>query len=244
MTEHDLNLSRRGFVKGGAGLSFSFAVGGFLSAKPTEVLASTGNAQTIGGWVTISPTGAILIQAPASEMGQGVMTGIPMVIAEELDADWSKVSAQMTPPADPKTFGNPKLGGILHTVASKTTEGYWDKARIAGAQARRVLMQAAADKWGVPVAEVTTEPSMVVHAASGRKLSYGEIAGFAKLPAQLPAITEADLKVLVDALEEESAEDHDYFIDAGGGAGSAGAGSASFATDSAAVSAGSPTASA
>lgn len=198
MTEHDLKLTRRDFVGGSAGLTFSFAVGGFMTAKPSDVLAAAGKpAQTIGGWVTIATDGVITIKAPAAEMGQGVMTGLPMVIAEELDADWSKVKAEFAPP-DAKTFGNPKLGGILHTVASKTTEGYWDKARIAGAQARRVLMQAAAEKWGVPLADVKTEPSMVVHPASGRKMSYGEIAGYAKMPEQLPQITEADLKKPAD----------------------------------------------
>lgn len=194
MTEHDLNLTRRGFVGGSAGLTFSFAIGGFMTAKPNDVMAASGQtAQTIGGWVTIATDGTITIQAPAAEMGQGVMTGVPMVIAEELDADWSKVRAVFSPP-DAKTFGNPKLGGIVYTVASKTTEGYWDKARIAGAQARRVLMQAAASRWGVPLSELKTEASTVVHEASGRKMSYGEIASFATVPAQLPAITEADLK--------------------------------------------------
>ncbi len=194
MTEHDLNLTRRSFVGGSAGLTFSFAVGGFMTAKSDDVMAASGrSAQTIGGWVTIATDGTITIQAPAAEMGQGVMTGVPMVIAEELDADWSKVTAVFSPP-DAKTFGNPKLGGIVYTVASKTTEGYWDKARIAGAQARRVLMQAAASRWNVPLSELTTEASMVVHGASGRKMSYGEIAGFATVPAELPAITEADLK--------------------------------------------------
>jgi isoquinoline 1-oxidoreductase beta subunit len=193
MTEHDLKLSRRGFVGGSAGLTFTFAVGGFMTAKSDDVMAAAGKSQVIGGWVTIATDGSITIQAPAAEMGQGVLTGVPMVIAEELDADWSKVKAVFSPP-DAKIYGNPKLGGIVYTVASKTTEGYWDKARIAGAQARRVLMQAAASRWNVPLSELKTEASMVVHPASGRKMSYGEIAGFATVPAELPAITEADLK--------------------------------------------------
>jgi isoquinoline 1-oxidoreductase beta subunit len=98
------------------------------------------------------------------------------------------------PPPNAAIYGNPKLGNIMHTVASKTTEGYWDKARIAGAQARRVLMQAAADKWAVPIAQLKTEAGAVVDIPSGRRMTYGEIAGFATVPAQLPAITEADLK--------------------------------------------------
>ena len=79
-------------------------------------------------------------------------------------------------------------------VASRTVDGFWDKARTHGAQARRVLMQAAADKWGVPLAEVSTEPSVVVHAASNRRMTYGEIAQFATVPAELPKIEPFELK--------------------------------------------------
>lgn len=188
----DLALTRRGFVAGSTGLTFSFAVGGFMTAR-TEAAAAAGASKTISGWVTIAADGTITIAAPAAEMGQGVFTGLPMVIAEELDADWSKVKA-VFPPPNAAIYGNPKLGNILHTVASKTTEGYWDKGRIAGAQARRVLMQAAAEKWGVPVAQLQTEASTVIDVPSGRRMSYGEIAGFATVPAELPAVTEADLK--------------------------------------------------
>jgi isoquinoline 1-oxidoreductase beta subunit len=195
MTTHqDLSLTRRGFVAGSAGLTFSFAVPAFMTARTDAALAANeGAAKSIGGWVKIAADGSITIAAPAAEMGQGVFTGLPMVIAEEMDADWSKVKAEFPPP-NPAIYGNPKLGNILHTVASKSTEGYWDKARIAGAQARRVLMQAAADKWGVPVAQVKTDAGHVVDVPSSRRMSYGEIASFATVPAELPKITEADLK--------------------------------------------------
>ena len=142
MTRHDLKLSRRGFVKGSAGLTFSFAISGFLGARPEAVAQSGGLAQTISGWVTIGTDNSILIAAPVAEMGQGVFTTIPMIVAEELDADWSKVRTYFPPPV-PGLFGNPRFGGILHVVASMATTGYWDKVRMHGAQARRVLMQAA-----------------------------------------------------------------------------------------------------
>jgi isoquinoline 1-oxidoreductase beta subunit len=194
MTEHDLKLTRRSFVGGSAGLTFTFVVGGLMTARPESVLASTGKAaQTIGGWVTIGTDNTITIAAPAAEMGQGVFTSLPMIVAEELDADWSKVKAEFAPHI-PAVYGNPKVGNAMHAVASRTIDGYWDKVRMHGAQARRVLMQAAADKWGVPLSEVKTEPSMVVHPASGRKLSYGEIAGFATVPAELPKIEPSELK--------------------------------------------------
>lgn len=200
MTIHPKNtaLTRRNFVAGSAGLTFAFAVPGFIGIMPDSVAAATDAAgKTIGGWIAIGADGTITIAAPAAEMGQGIFTSLPMIIAEELDADWSKVKATFPPP-NHKVFGNPGFGGIMHTVASRSVSGYWDVIRMQGAQARRVLMQAAAGKWGVPLAEVSTEPSTVVHQASGRRMSYGEIAGFATVPAELPKLTPADLKKPAD----------------------------------------------
>ncbi len=188
----DTDVSRRGFLAGTTGLAFAISVGGWLTAKSDAVYAASGRSD-ITAWVKIGTDNSILIYAPAAEMGQGVNTSLPQIIAEELDADWSKVVVEQSP-HDAKTFGNPGFGGGLTTVASKSVNGYHDKLRIAGAQARRVLLDAAAAKWSVPVSELTTQPSMVVHAKSNRKMSYGEIAGFAKMPDALPEITLADLK--------------------------------------------------
>ena len=193
-TQKDASLSRRGFLAGSAGLSFAFTMPGMLSAV-SDAAAQTAARKSFAGWITIGADGAIGIVAPAAEMGQGVMTGLPMIVAEELDADWSKVSAHFPPAvAAPPMYGNPGLGGPVLTVASQSTPGYWDKARMTGAQARRVLMQAAAEKWGVPLAELTTEPSVVVHAASNRRMGYGEIAAFATVPADMPKLEVSDLK--------------------------------------------------
>jgi isoquinoline 1-oxidoreductase beta subunit len=188
-----MDLSRRGFVAGAAGLTFTFVFGGGMTARPDGVAAAGDAAKTIGGWVTIGADNTITIAAPIAEMGQGVMTSLPMVVAEELDADWSRVEP-VVPSQVPGLYGNPQLGGAVYVVASRTTDGFWDKARIHGAQARRVLMQAAADKWGVPLSEVATEPSVVVHAASSRRMTYGEIAQFAVVPAELPKIETSELK--------------------------------------------------
>ncbi|HEV8584440.1 MAG TPA: molybdopterin cofactor-binding domain-containing protein [Methylomirabilota bacterium] len=181
-------LSRRAFVAGSAaGLTFTFTFTGRLA----KALAQAGGfAPNI--WVTIAPDGTITIVAPAVEMGQGAMTGMPLVVAEELDADWSKVKIRHSPQGP--GYGNPGFGGAQVTGASRSTPGYWMPLRLAGAQARRVLLDAAAERLGVPVGELTTEPSVVVHKASGRRLAYGEIAQFAKAPATLPTVTAADLK--------------------------------------------------
>ncbi|HEX5780177.1 MAG TPA: molybdopterin cofactor-binding domain-containing protein [Xanthobacteraceae bacterium] len=202
MNEHTkrdaFSLTRRGFVAGSAGLTFTFAFDGLLSGRPEAFASATGIAdKAVGGWVTIAADNTITIAAPIAEMGQGVMTALPMIVAEELDADWSRV-VPVVPQQVPKLYGNPQLGGAVYVVASRTVDGFWDKARLHGAQARRVLMQAAADKWSVPLSEVTTEPSVVVHKASNRRMTYGEVAGFATMPEKLPEIDKAQFKKTAD----------------------------------------------
>ncbi len=127
-------------------------------------------------------------------MGQGTFTTLAAVLADELDADWSQVRVVNPPVWDEKTYGNPEFFNFLHTVASMATRGYFKPMRMAGAQARRVLLDAVAARWSVPVGELTTEPSLVVHAASGRRIRYGEIATFAEAPPALPKVEDRDLK--------------------------------------------------
>src|SRR5207249_7820546 len=100
----------------------------------------------------------------------------------------------LPPEWDEKKYGNHGYTGTFQTSASNSVHGYFRALRIAGAQARRVLIDAVAAKWNVPVGELATEPSMVVHKASNRRISYGEIAAFAKAPAELPKIEDKDLK--------------------------------------------------
>src|SRR5262249_23759245 len=145
-------------------------------------------------WVTIATDGAISIVSPPAEMGQGTFTALAAVLADELDADWAKVKIVHPPVWDEKTYGNPQFFNFLHTVASMATRGYFQPMRIAGAQARRVLIDAVAARWNVPVGELSTEPSVVAHRASGRRISYGEIASFSKAPAELPKIEDKELK--------------------------------------------------
>jgi isoquinoline 1-oxidoreductase beta subunit len=145
-------------------------------------------------WVTIATDGTITIVSPAAEMGQGTFTTLPAVLADELDADWGKVRPVLPPEWSEQKYGNPQWNGLFNTTASLATRGYFRPMRIAGAQARRVLIEAVAAKWGVPAAELATEPSTVVHHASKRRIGYGEIAAFAKVPNELPKIEDKDLK--------------------------------------------------
>src|SRR5438309_1820019 len=182
---NNTSISRRQVMIGAAGLSFSFVLSGPLARAATFASERTGKA--LSPWVSIAPDGTITIMSAATEMGQGSMTSLPLIVAEELDADWSRVRIVPAPPLD-KIYGNPGFGGMMYTAGSNAVTSYYKLLRAIGAQVRRVLIDNAARKLGVPADELTTEPSIVVHAKSGRKLSYGEIAAFAEVPANAPEI--------------------------------------------------------
>jgi isoquinoline 1-oxidoreductase beta subunit len=183
-------VSRRQIMIGAAGLSFAITLGCRVDAAE---IAGERAGQALTPWVSIAPDGTITIMSAATEMGQGSMTSLPLIIAEELDADWSKVKIVPAPVIE-KIYGNPGFGGMMYTAGSNAVRSYYDNLRLFGAQARRVLLDNAAKKFGVSVDELTTEPSVVVHSKSGRKLTYGEIAAFAEIPAQAPQIKPEDLK--------------------------------------------------
>src|ERR1700729_4475253 len=174
-----ISVSRRGFLAGTAGLTFAISV----PALADIASAATAEPFVPNFWLTIDRSGTITIMSPAAEMGQGSFTSLPVLIAEELDADWSKVRPVFPTEWDDKKFGNPGYNYTFQTSASASVTGYFTSLRLAGAQARRVLLDAIAAKWAVPVGELATEPSVVVHKASGRRIGYGEIAAFATAPA-------------------------------------------------------------
>jgi isoquinoline 1-oxidoreductase beta subunit len=187
-------LDRRDFLKeAAAGLTFALTLAADPGALTGEAMAAEAPYAPTA-WLTIGTDGTITIVSPAAEMGQGSFTSLPLILAEELDADWSKVKMIQPPTWDGKKWGNPDYGGGFQTTSSFAVWGYFKPLRIAGAQARRVLLDAVAAKWGVPAGELSTEPSVVVHKASGRRIGYGEIAAFAKAPAELPKIDDKDLK--------------------------------------------------
>ncbi len=182
-------IARRTLIGQVIGLTFTAC----LSRATAAEMPAGELSKEIGAWVRIGADGVISLAVPTAEMGQGSRTALAMILAEELDADWKDVKT-FEPPPDAAIYGNPQLGGILLTVGSRAVSGYWDKLRLQGAAIRRVLMQAAADAWRVPAAEVTTEPSAVLHTKSERKLTYREIAAFAEVPAIIPVAGKSDLK--------------------------------------------------
>jgi isoquinoline 1-oxidoreductase beta subunit len=186
-------INRRTFLASSTGLTFSLALGG--SMLMTKNAQAADPAIKLNAWITIGTDNTVTMMVPTAEMGQGTTTALPMILAEELDADWSKVKAEFAPP-NPKVYGNPHplLNGGQATLASVAVAGYFTPLRVLGAQARQVLVDAVAAKWNVPASELTTDKSQVIHAKSNQRISYGEIAKFATVPAELPKLSANDLK--------------------------------------------------
>ena len=182
------DISRRGLMIGAAGFTFAIASG----LRPGDAKAASGKDVTLSPWVTIATDDTVAIMSPAAEMGQGSLTSLPLILAEELDADWAKVRVVVAPPND-ALYKNPAFG-YMYTAGSNAVTAYFKDLRQFGAQVRKVLLANAAKHWNVPVAELTTGPNVVIHEKSGRRLSYGEIASFAEVPAQAPEVAESELK--------------------------------------------------
>jgi isoquinoline 1-oxidoreductase beta subunit len=172
-------VSRRGVLTGGL-------AGGFLLAFHLPVRAANEPVQppdvTEGkfapnAFIRIDSAGKTTLVMPQVEMGQGVYTSIPMILAEELDADFSQVSLLHAPPSD-KLYGNPTFG-LQVTGNSNSIRAFWKPLREAGASARAMLVQAAAQQWQVEPASCATSNGEVTHSPSGRKLSYGALAAAA-----------------------------------------------------------------
>ncbi|HUP95664.1 MAG TPA: molybdopterin cofactor-binding domain-containing protein [Burkholderiales bacterium] len=178
-----VNRSRRRFMLGAGGFTFATAVG----VPDLSAFAAAANQKVLNPYVTLATDGAVYIMSPAAEMGQGSLTSLPRIVADEMDADWSRVTIVPAPPND-KLYGNPLFGRLQYTAGSATVTGYFTPLRQFGAQVRYVLMENAARHWNVPISELTTAPGTVVHANSGRKLSYGDIAAFAKIPGEAPEV--------------------------------------------------------
>jgi isoquinoline 1-oxidoreductase beta subunit len=186
-------LTRRSMLAGIGGMTFFFAFGtdGTRILPPAD--AATRPAP-LSPWVRIAPDGNITILT-VTEMGQGSGTSIPLMIAEEMDADWNKVTLDWAP-STPEVYGWPDRSGrrVMTVTGSRAVMMYWNDLRTAGAQVRKVLIANAAEHWGVDAATLKTEPSAVVDPKSGKRLSYGEIAAFGQVPTTLPAVDKSELK--------------------------------------------------
>ncbi len=185
-------LSRRTFFLGSGSLALGLSFGLTHSELAQAQSQTPASSFSPNSWINIGVDGKVTLMSPAAEMGQGTMTAMPLLLAEEMDLDWSQVTVVQAP-SNPKLFGNPRFGGGMITGASRTVQGYYEPLRLAGAQARLVIMQAAAQSMGVPMGELRTESSRVIH-SSGRAMTYADIARTAQLPAELPKVDKSMLK--------------------------------------------------
>ena len=162
-----VTLSRRDLLKAGGGLVIAFSVG--VVDKCNEAQARINGPIALNAWLRIASDGAATIYATHPEIGQGVKTALPMIVAEELDIPWQQVHVEQAP-IDRNLFGRQGASG------SMTVRSTWMPLRKAGAKARHLLVEAAADRWQVSRDECETADGFVLHRSSGRKLGYGELA--------------------------------------------------------------------
>ncbi|WP_020602164.1 xanthine dehydrogenase family protein molybdopterin-binding subunit [Spirosoma spitsbergense] len=187
------NTNRRGFLKiaaltsGGLVLGFNWTKTQAATALSDADVAALSGAE-FNSYLSINPQGVITILSPNPEVGQGIKTAFPIVVAEELDADWTKIVVEQAP-LDTKKFERQVAGG------SGSIPHSWKRLRTAGATARQMLMEAAAKRWNVPVSDCTTDKGFVLHSGDNRKLSYGELATDAS---QLAVPTNVKLKEIKD----------------------------------------------
>jgi len=166
--------TRRAFLKAGLAAGGGLVIAGYLPPSPDARLAAQRGGFEPNVWIRINADNSVRIMLSMIELGQGVMTAMPMLVAEELDVDWNRITTEWAP-AD-RRYGNPSFGGSQTTAGSNSTRGMWRLLREAGASARAMLVTAAAQTWGVAENTLTTEKGEVVHAASGRRVNYGALA--------------------------------------------------------------------
>ncbi|HEU4518251.1 MAG TPA: molybdopterin cofactor-binding domain-containing protein, partial [Microvirga sp.] len=186
-----LDVSRRHFLAGSAAALGGLTVG-FHIPFGSEALAQQGTAPEVNAWVVVRPDDTVVIRIARSEMGQGTLTGLAQLVAEELNCDWSKVTTEYPTPG--QSLARNRVWGNFSTGGSQGIRGSQDYVRKGGAAARQMLIQAAADEWGVPAAECRAANSVITHAPSGRTTTYGKVADAAARVAPPADVTLKDPK--------------------------------------------------
>src|SRR5262249_49405850 len=140
---------------------------------PQVVRAADGSPE-VNAWVVIRPDDTVVVRIARSEMGQGTLTGLAQLVAEELDCDWSKVTTEYPTPG--QSVARKRAWGDFGTGGSRGIRDSQDYVRKGGATARAMLIQAAANEWKVPPSECTTANGVITHTSSGRRVNYGKVA--------------------------------------------------------------------
>jgi len=168
-----LNTSRRTFLKGSAAVTGGLAIG-YTATEAAAQGAAPAVVPETNAWVIVRPDNTIVIRYARAEMGQGSMTSAPMLVAEELEADWSRVRVEYAMAAD--QVKRKRAWGDMAAVGSRTIRNSQEYLRKAGAGAREMLVQAAANRWNVPASECVAASSTITHTPTKRRLTYGQVA--------------------------------------------------------------------
>ncbi len=179
-------MNRRDFLGTAATAATAAAAGSLVFGFPTTA-AAQGATPEINAWVVVQPDERVIIRIARSEMGQGTLTGLAQLVAEELECDWGKVTTEYPTPG--QNLARNRVWGNFSTGGSRGIRESQDYVRKGGAAARMMLVQAAADEWKVPAAECSAAAGVITHGPSGRKTSYGKVATAAaalKPPAEVP----------------------------------------------------------
>src|ERR1700674_3170667 len=169
-------LNRRAFVIGTAAVGPGRAVRLDIPFGPTVVRAADGSPE-INAWVVIQPDDSVVIRIARSEMGQGTLTGLAQLVAEELECDWSKVSTEYPTPG--QNLARNRVWQNFSTGGSRGIRESQDYVRKGGAAARIMLVQAAADEWKVAASECSAANSVITHKPTGRTVTFGQVAAAA-----------------------------------------------------------------
>src|SRR3989442_425056 len=172
-TEKTANLSRRKFIVGtaaaGGGLALGFPLPFGVATARAQGAADT----EVNAWVVVKPDSTCVVRIARSEMGQGTLTGLAQLVAEELECDWKKVATEHVFPG--QNLARKRVWGDMATGGSRGIRGSQDYVRRGGAAARMMLMQAAAEQWKGPVGGLTVADGVITHAASKRSTTYGKV---------------------------------------------------------------------
>ena len=169
------NPSRRRFIVGSAAAGGGLALG--IPFGIGEATAQDTAGTEINAWVVVKPDDTCVVRIARSEMGQGTLTGLAQLVAEELECDWKKIATEHVNPG--QNLAHKRIWGEMATGGSRGIRTSQDYVRRGGAAARLMLVQAAADQWKVPASELTVADGVITHATSGRKTSYGKVAAAA-----------------------------------------------------------------
>ena len=202
------NISRRSFIIRSAAVTGGFALGLKLPFGGPDLANAADEIPEVNAWVVIRPDDTVVVRIARSEMGQGTLTGLAQMVAEELECDWAKVTTEYPTPG--QNVARKRIWGDFGTGGSRGIRTSHDYVRKGGAAARIMLVQAAADEWKVPAAECVAAKSVITHKPSGRKTTYGKVASAAaklEVPKDVPLKDPKEWKIIGKPLKRLDTRD-------------------------------------